>query len=81
LTRGNIKRGSGAMILGNHRELRHYRGFLYDGGHGGPYWIVGCFSAGNFLTLAALKRYVDENLCDPPRSAVPAGRRKGRDDQ
>jgi|694.fasta_scaffold80666_8 hypothetical protein len=57
------------MILGKSSELRNYRGFVYDGGHGGPYWIVGCLSAGTFSNLADLRRYVDENLWVCPRNA------------
>ena len=57
------------MILGTTNELRNYKGFMYDGGHGGPYWIVGCRSAGTFATLTELRRYVDENLWNCPRNA------------
>lgn len=57
------------MILGNNEQLRHYKGFMYDGGHGGPYWIVGCPAAGTFQTIFDLKRYIDENLCLCSRNA------------
>ena len=57
------------MILGYANADRHYKGFGYDGGHGGPYWLVGYRAAGMFANLADLKRYVDENLWNCPRNA------------
>jgi len=55
-------------IIGYCDALKNYKGIMYDG-HSGNYYIIGCRTAGNFTTVAELKRYIDENLWPCPRNA------------
>jgi hypothetical protein len=45
-----------------------YKGVAYDG-CGGEWWIAGIYTSPRFTTLAALKRFIDDNTWCCPRNA------------
>ena len=46
----------------------YYKGVAYNG-DGRGWWIVGALTAGEFPTLNALRKFVDDNIWSCPRNA------------